>query len=150
MRQSMQNISLVQTDPELSHALRSLEAADNAVTAEQVEIEKTKKMITEKVETEPHEDVIEPAGVDDGVVEMAISPPMGALPEHKATSSEEKKAALEALAAQLDEDSFELPDTAGRANADYGGGECCDPSSLSLPLLMLSVRVLGFLENLAC
>ncbi|KAL5964468.1 hypothetical protein TSMEX_007808 [Taenia solium] len=123
LRQSMQNISLVQTDAELSHALLSLESANNAVTAEQVEMEKTKKMTTGKVEAEPHEDVIEPADVDDGVVEMTISPPTESSPEHKVTSSEEeKKAALEALAAQLGEDSFELPDTAGPATADYSGG----------------------------
>ncbi|CUT99311.1 Ankyrin [Echinococcus multilocularis] len=123
LRQSMQNISLVQTDPELSHALRSLEAADKAPTVEQVEGEKAKEVITEvEVEAKPHQGVIEPAIVDDGVLEMAISPPTEALPQHKETSSEERKAALEALAVQLNEDSFELPSAAGPADTDDTDG----------------------------
>ncbi|VDM30925.1 unnamed protein product [Hydatigera taeniaeformis] len=121
LRQSMQNISLVQTDPELSHALRSLEAADIAASVEQVETER-KKVIAENVRAEPQQSVIKPAVVDDGVVEMTILPPTQASPEHEVTSSEERKAALDALATQLGDDSFELPRTANLADANYGDG----------------------------
>ncbi|KAM7539204.1 hypothetical protein Aperf_G00000048262 [Anoplocephala perfoliata] len=129
LRQSMQNISLVQQDPELSHALRSLEESNGTPAVVVEEPRKpspisydAEELMMARIEAPSKEDswgmVTEPPAVaaDDGVVEEVIISTKASRqqPSHTevSMSSEEKKAALEDLLQQLDvpDDGSQLPE----------------------------------------
>ncbi|VUZ43139.1 unnamed protein product, partial [Hymenolepis diminuta] len=107
IRQSMQNVSLVQHDPELSYALHSLEVIDGASATTNAA---SKESPTEKF-MHVKSTVAEPVAVavDDGIAENVITPiEISPQPHPEAesvtdTDREELKAALEVLVQQLEE-----------------------------------------------
>ena len=133
LRQSMQNISLVQNEAELAQALSSIEAADNVKVVQQSSQSKMTEQLMEQKNVDDEVEksertVIGPMG--GGVLEATIAPAVEALPQHhdekEVRDEKEKKAALEALANELSEDDFKLPDTIGPADNKEGDGNRCD------------------------
>ncbi|VDO09450.1 unnamed protein product [Rodentolepis nana] len=106
IRQSMQNVSLVQQDPELSYALRSLETPDVALTTTSTAVKEDP--IEESMALKPA--ATEPVAVpmDHEVVEETISPieishqPLPTFESATDAETEENKEALEALIEQLE------------------------------------------------
>ena len=127
VRQSMQNISLVQNDTELAHALSSIDAVDGAKVHEPPPPPPSPPARVAEEKAEEEEASVKP--VDDGVLEAEIAPAVELPPEHHeesmVRSEEEKKAALEALVNQMQEDNLELPDTTVPAEASGDDGKAC-------------------------